>query len=115
MAEYLNMSLDDVIKVSKKDSNNKNEFRKFSTNRMNKKPIRKFNNLQVSLFFFSQPSFNPFSKASSFKNNNTKYAKPKIHTIEKKGEQQNFRRLRIENLDRNIDNSELRVQTLFFF
>ena len=48
MAEYLNMSLDDYIKVSKKDSNNKPEFRKFSTNRINKKPIRKFNNnLQV--------------------------------------------------------------------
>lgn len=45
--EYLNMSLDEVIKVSKKDSNNKNEFKKYSTNRVNKKPIRKLNNLQV--------------------------------------------------------------------
>lgn len=47
MAEYLNMSLEDVIKVSKKDSNNKNDFKKFATNRINKKQIRKYPNLQV--------------------------------------------------------------------
>ena len=111
MAEYLNMSLDDVIKVSRKDSNNKNEYRKFSTNRINKKPIRKFNNLQVQIFFKADVVKSFFIKASSFKGNPKFSTKPKILTIEKQGDQSklNFRRLRIENLDRNIDNSELRV------
>lgn len=115
--EYLNMSLDEVIKVSRKDSNNKNDYnKKFSTNRINKKPIRKLN---IQVVICSKLSIIDF-KASSFKNNsgprfNNKIRQQNLPSAPEKHIKDiiikpNYRRLRIENLDKNIDNSELRVR-----